>query len=128
MESDNQPQRGRRMYSAEFKAEAVQACRQPGVSIRSVALARGLSPSLVRRWVVGGKGAGPKRGLSAQQGSPGSPGSPASSFVAVRVQDRQPAAAGAIHLEIRRGGTVLTLDWPVQEAASCGAWIKEWLR
>jgi transposase len=124
MESDDRPQRGRRMYSAEFKAEVVQACRQPGVSIRSVALARGLNPSLVRRWVVGGKGAGLKRGLSARQGSPGS----ASGFVAVRVQDRQPAAVGAIHLEIRRGGAVLTLDWPVQEAGSCGAWLKDWLR
>ena len=124
MEFETQAQPARRQFSAEFKAEVVQACRQPGVSIRSVALARGLNPSLVRRWLVGDKGAGPKRGLSAQQSSTRS----ASGFVAAHVQDRQPAAAGAIHLEIRRGGTALSLDWPVQEAVACGAWLKEWLR
>ena len=42
----------RRRHSAEFKAEAVAACRQPGVSIASVALARGLNPNLLRRWMV----------------------------------------------------------------------------
>ena len=124
MESETQPQPARRQFSAEFKAEVVQACRQPGVSVRSVALARGLNPSLVRRWLVGDKGAGLKGGLSAQQSSTRS----ASGFVAARVQDRHPAAAGAIRLEIRRGGTALTLDWPVQEAVACGAWLKEWLR
>ncbi|HYN63455.1 MAG TPA: transposase [Candidatus Limnocylindrales bacterium] len=126
MESDIEPRRGRRKHSPELKAEVIQACCQPGVSIRSVALARGLSPSLVRRWLgsrVGNTGADSKVGLSARHGSTGS----ASDFVAVRVENRQPAAA-AIHLDIRRGGTVVTLDWPVQEAVSCGAWLKEWLR
>lgn len=121
MEPDINPQRGRRKHSPELKAEVIQACRQPEVSIRSVALARGLNPSLVRRWLVG---ADLERGLSARPASNRS----VSAFVAVRVEDRQPTSAAAIHLDIRRGGTVVTLDWPAQEAASCGAWLKEWLR
>ena len=44
--------RRRRRHSAAFKAEAVTACRQPGVSIAAVALSRSLNANLLRRWVV----------------------------------------------------------------------------
>ena len=44
--------RRRRRHSAEFKAEAVAACRQPGVSIAAVAMSRSVNANLLRRWVV----------------------------------------------------------------------------
>jgi transposase-like protein len=44
--------RRRRRHSAAFKAEAVAACLQPGVSIAAAALSRGLNANLLRRWVV----------------------------------------------------------------------------
>lgn len=44
--------RRRRTHSAEFKAKVVAACREPGISIASVALAHGLNANLLRRWVV----------------------------------------------------------------------------
>src|SRR6266702_6725520 len=44
--------RRRRRHSAEFKAAAVAACLQPGVSIAAVALSRGLNANLLRRWLV----------------------------------------------------------------------------
>ena len=119
--------RPRRKHSPEFKAEVIQACRQPGVSIRSVALARGLNPSLVRHWLTGrlyGKGAERKVALPAQQASTPS----ALGFVAVEFEDRQRAAAAAIRLEIRRDRATVIVDWPAQEAAACGAWLREWLR
>jgi transposase len=43
--------RRRRHHSVFFKAEAVGACQQPGVSISAVALVRGLNANLLRRWV-----------------------------------------------------------------------------
>ena len=123
MESENQPQRSRRKHSPEFKAEVIQACSQPGVSIRSVALTRGLNPSLVRHWLGSrGTGAGLNVARSAQQPSTES----TSGFLAVRIENRQTAAA--IRLEIRRGPAAVIVEWPVQEAASCSAWLKEWLR
>jgi transposase len=127
MQSDIKPQRVRRKHSPELKSAVIQACGQPNVSIRSVALAHGLSPSLVRRWLspqVGNARANAKSGLSAGQGSNRS----ASGFVAMRIPDRQTTGAAAIHFEIRRGSTAVTLDWPAHEAASCGTWLKEWLR
>ena len=42
----------RRTHSDLFKAEAVGACQQEGVSIAAVALARGVNASLLRRWLA----------------------------------------------------------------------------
>ena len=43
--------RRRRLHSDEFKADAVAAASQPGMSMASVALARGINANLLRRWV-----------------------------------------------------------------------------
>jgi transposase-like protein len=43
--------RRRRLHSDEFKADAVAAAAQPGVSMASVAMARGINANLLRRWV-----------------------------------------------------------------------------
>src|SRR5690606_29856162 len=42
----------RRRHSAAFKAQAVAACMQPGVSIAAVALHYRLNANLLRRWVA----------------------------------------------------------------------------
>ena len=53
--------RRRRHYSVFFKAEAVSACQQPGVSIAAMALARGLNANLLRRGVqAAGRGDAPQ--------------------------------------------------------------------
>ena len=123
METEIQPQRSRRKHSPEFKAEVIQACRQPGVSIKSIALTRGLNPSLVRHWLGSrGTGGGTNVARSALQPAAHSP----SGFLAVQIENRQTAAA--IRLEIRRDSAAVIVDWPAQEAAACGAWLREWLR
>lgn len=49
-EADNE--RRRRRHSDEFKARAVEACRQPGVSLASIALANdGLNANPLPHWV-----------------------------------------------------------------------------
>jgi transposase len=40
----------RRMHSAEFRAEVLQACRQSGASVAAIALRNGLNANLVHRW------------------------------------------------------------------------------
>jgi len=44
--------RRRRKHSAEFKAEAIAACRKRGVSIAAAAMQRSINANLLRRWVV----------------------------------------------------------------------------
>ena len=126
MESETQLQRSRRKHSPEFKTEVIQACRQPGVSIRSVALGRGLSPSLVRRWLGScASGAAAKVARSASQATTAA----ISGFVAVRVEDQPPAVpVAAIRLELRRSGATVIVEWPAQQATACGAWLGQWLR
>lgn len=41
----------RRRHGDEFKASAVTACMQPGVSIAAVAMTHGINANLLRRWV-----------------------------------------------------------------------------
>jgi transposase len=43
--------RSRRRYSAEFKAQLLAACQQPGISITAIALANQINPNVVRRWL-----------------------------------------------------------------------------
>lgn len=45
----------RRQFSAEYKAEVVRLCQQPGKSPYSVARELGLTPSAVTAWVRQGK-------------------------------------------------------------------------
>jgi len=42
--------RRRRVHSTAFKAEAVAACRQPGMSIAAAAMARAINANLLRRY------------------------------------------------------------------------------
>lgn len=46
----NTPKR-RRRHSAEFKAQVIQACKQPGVSIAATALRYQLNANQVRIWI-----------------------------------------------------------------------------
>ncbi|MFW7345193.1 CoxG family protein [Pigmentiphaga sp. D-2] len=34
----------------------------------------------------------------------------------------------SIHIELRRGDTALTVDWPVEEAGKCAAWLRDVLK
>jgi transposase len=43
--------RTRRTHAAEFKAQVIDACLQPGVSVAGVSLANGFNANYLRRWV-----------------------------------------------------------------------------
>jgi transposase-like protein len=115
--------RRRRKHSEEFKASVIRACRQPGVSMASVALANGLNATMLRKWVV-----------QAEQGA----GAPRSSSTAmaqaeakpafVQMSLPQPAASGDIRIEVQRGALRVAVSWPAGAAAQCTAWLRELLR
>ena len=119
--ADGSPRR--RTHSADFKADAVAACMQPGMSMAAVAQSRGVNANLLRRWVQAVElGASAAKPLQASRRPPS-----LAPFVAVTL----PADALAPHeirIELRHAATAVTVSWPINAAAQCAVWIRELLR
>ena len=114
--------RRRRRHSAEFKAEAVAACHQPGVSIAAVALSRSVNANLLRRWVVEAERAAEPPRASGQPKALASPPIEAQRFVPVALE--KPAVSEArIRIEVRRGATTVIVEWPPSAARECAEWL-----
>lgn len=113
----------RRRHSAEFKAQAVRACMQPGVSMAAVALHYRLNANLLRRWVaVQEELDETTQARSAMAVSP-------PEFVPLQLPaPSSPALLQDIVIEVRRGAAIVTLRWPASAAAHCACWLQGWLR
>lgn len=116
----------RRRYSAEFKAEAVAACRQPGISMAAVAMSRSLNANLLRLWVVEAE-----RAAEGPRGNPQPKGLPppieAQRFIPVAVE-KTVHADPRIRVEIRRGATVVSVESPPSAARECAEWLGGFLK
>ena len=84
----------------------------------AVAQAHGLNVSVVRRWIKARAVAGGRQPVQRRAGQ---------GFVPVTVEGSS-AIAQPIRLEARRGNTTVNVEWPMQAAAQCAAWLREWLR
>jgi transposase len=142
----------RRRHSDEFKAQAVQACMHPGVSIASVALARGLNANMLRRLVhdaeqsatsagrvdvVAMRNGSPTRAVAAavangfvQLPMPVLPavGAGCADTAAASTSEHAPNEAASIFVEIQRAETSIYITWPTSAAAPAAAWLRELLR
>ena len=112
--------RRRRIHSAHFKAEAVGACQQAGVSIAAVALARGLNAAMLHRWVRQAERSG--RPIAIRATAP-SLANENEGFVAVPLPSN--AVAGAIRIEVRRRGGSVSVEWPASAAHECALLLRE---
>ena len=117
--------RRRRRHSAAFKAEAVAACQQPGVSIAAAALARGLNANLLRRWVVEAERAGAMP-VAARSRAPSVALESTKSFVPVALTSS--ATDSAIRIEVRRGSSSVSVQWPTSAARECALLLRELMR
>jgi transposase len=123
--------RTHRRHSADSKSRVVVACRQPGVSIASVALANGLNANLLRRFAVeierAGTMASHREDVAAADVPTTADQFPA--FIAVQMPT-PPAALSPpdIRIKLSRGPTAITMRWPASQASACAAWLREMLR
>ena len=124
----NVTRRRRRQHSAEFKAKVVSACRQPGVSIAAVALANRLNANLLRRWVVAQERAPTGTASETVSAAPARLPVENGTFIPIQVESSGVTAAREIRIELRRGATVVKVDWPLAAAADCAAWLRELVR
>ena len=109
----------RRKHSKEFRAEVIQACREPSASVAAIALRSGLNANVVYRWLREDVAAG---SLAVMGGCPGA------EFIAVQLPPPAAPQSAAIRLEMRRGASSITVSWPLQGAGECAAWLRDWLR
>ncbi len=129
--SDQQagPRRRRRLHSDEFKADAVAACAQPGMSMAAVAMAHGINANLLRRWVHEAEMRPSRDVVRADADDAAKAQEPKTVFVPVSLPaPALPAQAPDIRVELRRGPTTVTVTWPAGAAAECAAWMRELLR
>jgi len=114
----------RRYYSPELKGQIVAECQVSGASVAGVALAHGVNANIVHRWMR-------------EQADSLLP-APRKEFVALNLpppveetpapESSSPPLVRAIHVEVRRSAGAVTVTWPLEDAASCAAWLRHWLR
>ena len=116
--------RRRRVHSELFKAEAVGACQQEGVSIAAVALARGLNANLLRGWVRNAERRNAP--IAIQRTAPPVTEEHAQSFVEVPLPAN--GAEGRIRVEVRRKGRSVSIEWPASAARECALMLRELMK
>ena len=113
----NRPKR--RRHSAEFKAQVIQACKQPGVSIAATAMRYQLNANQVRIWIR----AHDRLAIEPMQIAP------VPEFIPIQLPaPTKVSATPDIVIEIRRGAANVTVRWPSSAATECASWLQNWLR
>lgn len=115
----------RRNHSAEFRAQVLAACREPDASVAAIAMRNGLNANVIYRWLREEPQKTQTRLVTPTQASQ------VTSFLPVQLP--QPVAkpvtvSAEIRMELRRGGSSVTVNWPLQCSAECAAWLRDWLR
>lgn len=137
-----QPRSQRRVHGAEFKAQVLAECQQPGASVAAIALAHGLNVNLLRKWLVGRgikrTGLAAPRTVTHKAAGVDPTSAPALQFIPLEIApapvtvtamatapEQAEAPAAEIHVELTRGATQLSVRWPSAQAAACTAWLRE---
>jgi transposase len=116
--------RRRRHHSDLFKAEAVGACQQEGVSIAAVALARGVNASLLRRWLTDAERSRAPIAIRPTMSSAGA--ECVESFIPVSLPGSP--TERPIRVQVRRKGRCVIIEWPASAASECALLLKELLK
>ena len=116
--------RRRRTHSALFKAEAVGACQQAGVSIAAVALAHGLNANLLRSWVRQAERSDVP--IAIRTTAPSGAVESTEGFIPMALPPN--AVEGAIRIVVRRKGRSVSIEWPASAAHECALLLRELTR
>lgn len=117
--------RTKRTYSADTKTELLAACRAAGASIAAVASAHGMNANVLHRWLKESSqskqpnGSGTGIGVTAVDKA----GQSVPSFIALPLLTK-PAepVEREIKVEVRKGGLVMTVTWPMSAASEFACW------
>ena len=91
-----------------FKAQVVQECLQPGVSISSVAISHGINANVIRKWLP----------LYRDQ-----PPATVPAFIPVKVSPKKQAELSVI-IELPFGEQTITVKWPSSDPEGCARFVR----
>lgn len=89
---------GRAVYDPQAKAEVVQACMRPGISVARIALQCGINANLLRRWITQSMGADMK---ASRANLPTVAMASTSAFVPLRLAVPDAVAVTSVALKVR---------------------------
>jgi transposase len=95
------------------------------MSMAAAALERAINANLLRRWVV--EAAGTPGNIPMAPALPAPAAAPRESFVALPMRPRAVEAL-PIKIELRRGGVVVSVQWPSSAGHECAMWLREVLK
>lgn len=103
--------RQRKSYPKSFKAQIVQECEQPGVSVAAIAMGHGINPNVVRRWIP----------LFRDQRTVALP-----AFVPVKIApvDPKPKPQASAIIELPLGEQPITVKWPTSDPDGCARFVR----
>ena len=102
--------RQRHTYSKSLKAQVIQECQQPGISVSSVALRHGINANVVRRWL-------PSKRNNAVANLPAFVPLPLVPMAEAKLEP-------SISIDIPYEQGVLTVRWPAADPAGCARFVR----
>ncbi len=100
--------RQRKSYPKTFKAQVVQECEQPGISVAAIAMRHGINANVVRRWLP----------LYCDR-----PPTALPAFIPLKV-DAKPQPEASVIIELPVGQQALTVKWPVSDPEGCACFVR----
>jgi len=96
----------------------IEACGVPGASVAQVAMAHGLNANLVHKW---------------RRDSRVAASAVPAAFIELPMPRAampicEPEATPDIRIELKRGATGVSINWPADCATECAAWLRELLK
>ena len=115
--------RTHRTYTAQFKAELVAACEQPGVSIAALAGQHAMNANVLHRWLKEHHRSGRHQLVAHSPAAAPGTNSPLAAFIALQLPAAAPQpAAQEIKVELRKGALSMVVTWPLSAAAELAGW------
>ena len=121
--------RTHRTHPAQFKAELVAACAQPGVSIAALAGQHGMNANVLHRWLKEHQRSGHHQLAAHSPAAALEMTSPLAAFIPLQLPAAAPQSEPReIKMELRRGTLSMVVTWPVSAAAECASWAAALLK
>lgn len=121
--------RTHRTYTAQFKAELVAACGQPGVSIAALAGQHAMNANVLHRWLKEHRLGGRHQLVACSPAAALGTTSPLAAFIPVQLPSVTPQPeAQEIKVELRKGALSMAVTWPVSAAAEFARWTGAMLK